>query len=82
MAEEAKNDYRDNIDDVTVLRMGEILIAQEDIIQQTATGEKELIKAGSIFNLEKMYAAPVLLPAPGTPNKFTINAPICTSTYL
>lgn len=41
MAEEAKNDYRDNIDDVTVLRMGEILIAQEDIIQQTATGGKE-----------------------------------------
>ena len=37
MAEEAKNDYRDNIDDVTVWRMGEILFAQADIIQKTAT---------------------------------------------
>ena len=56
MAEEAKNDYRDNIDDVTVLRMGEILIAQEDIIQQTATGEKELIKAGSkgVIGVDKL----------------------------
>lgn len=56
MAEEAKNDYRENIDDVPVWRMGEILVAQVDIVQQTATGEKELIKAGSkgIIGVDKL----------------------------
>ena len=37
MAEETKNDYRGNIDDAEALKMGEILIAQVDIVQQTAT---------------------------------------------
>ena len=56
MAEEAKNDYRESIDDVPVWRMGEILVAQVDIVQQTATGEKELIKAGSkgIIGVDKL----------------------------
>lgn len=56
MAEETKNDYRGNIDDAEALKMGEILIAQVDIVQQTATGEKELIKAGSkgIIGVDKL----------------------------
>lgn len=56
MAEEAKNDYRESIDDVPVWRMGEILVAQVDIVQQTATGEKELIKARSkgIIGVDKL----------------------------
>lgn len=56
MAEETKNDYRGNIDDAEALKMGEILVAQVDIVQQTATGEKELIKAGSkgIIGVDKL----------------------------
>lgn len=56
MAEETKNDYRENLDDAEVLKMGEILVAQVDIVQQTATGEKELIKAGSkgIIGVDKL----------------------------